>query len=183
MNYAGVSCRFRLRRLSIASAGGMKRLLCRAAAVVAVIGCVGTSAAFADTNVLPDPSFAVLYPGASTGTSLPLGAYGENLALLDPGAVSGALSVRGTGEPFPSVAVSVQFSSAANCYCGGDLQAISALGYYVEFTGPTADVSVDVSGWYKMTANGSDSEGALTSSAARLSVGAQYIVYAADNNG
>jgi hypothetical protein len=189
MKYAGGSCPSPVGRLSKAGAAGMKSGLCRAAAAVAVMGCVGTSAAFADTNVLPAPSFGILFPEASTGTSvptpLPLGADAENLALLDPGAVSGALSAQGTGEPFPSVAMSVQFSSAANCFCGVEFQATSALGYYVEFTGPTADVSVDVSGFYKLTANGpTDSEVWLTVNPTPINaVAAQFIVLDQDTAG
>jgi hypothetical protein len=80
-----------------------------------------------------------------------------------------------------------------NCTCGGEFGPAPALGYYVEFTGPTADVSVDVSGFYKLTANGPTvpSVGPLTASAVRLFVNpnpadltkAQYIVNAGVNDG
>jgi hypothetical protein len=104
MNYSGGSCRFRAGRLSIAGLAFMKRGLRGAALAVAFIGCVGTTVASADTTALSALSFGILYPEASTGTSiptpLPLGAYTENLALLDPGAVSGTLSAQGTANRF-----------------------------------------------------------------------------------
>lgn len=135
MNYAVVSGRFRGGRLYKACVAGVKRRFCRAAVAVAVIGCLGISAAFADTNVLPDPTWNGGLQGNGEWQIYGPGEYTLPATQEGLGAANAQLSA----EPFPWLSASA----------GPAAKAISELDYFVEIAGPTPNVLVDVSGLAK----------------------------------
>ena len=157
MKYAGSSCPSRAGRRSKAGVVGMKSGLCRAAAAIAMIGCVGPSAAFADTVILPDPTMGGLLAGINKSPQSVTGPGLHALSITGP-FVSGSLSVIDQGEPFPSITASVQ----AQVLPGAGLLsyvAFAELIYDIEITGPAGDVSVDVSGLAMGSGSGSGSVG------------------------
>jgi hypothetical protein len=128
-----------------------------AAAVVAMVGCVGATAVLADTVVLPDATFGIggaqLTPGSSVPMPVAMGAYTYNytLAIPDGSTTSSTETAQFSGEP--SVFASTQYTNTSPVACceAGRWSTGAVLGYYVEFTGPTYDVSIDVSGKDKLT--------------------------------
>jgi PEP-CTERM motif len=173
MKYAGGSCPSRAGRLSKADVAGVKSGLCRAAAAVALMGCLGAPTAFADApaaNGLPGATVSgYFYDSYNNGVEgLPTeitgaGAYKLNDYFTSNGggtwadglcsppsancmfdSVSDRADVQMT--PFPSLSMSVsQLSSIPN---GGSwTQGYAMLSYDIEINGPSPDVLLDVSGW------------------------------------
>lgn len=105
MEFAGAFCPSRVGRPSKAAAAGVREGFCRAAAAVAVIGCVG-SPAFADTVILPDPTWGATFLGTNVSQSV-TGPDLYTLPITGP-FVSGSMSFIGQGEPFPSITASVR---------------------------------------------------------------------------
>jgi hypothetical protein len=143
----------------------MKRELFRTAAAVAVIGCVGTSAALADTVVLPDPTLGGLLTGliglVGPGQDQPATGPGSHTLSITDALASGSATVINQGEPFPSVSASAQ----AQVLAGGgpaSFAAFAELTYDIEITGPTPDVLVDISGHAKASFSGSGNGGEAT---------------------
>jgi PEP-CTERM motif len=94
-----------------------------------------------------------LTPGSGVPEQVPLGLYEFDYSQVgNPGSTTSAVeTAEFTTEP--SVFAMTQYSnnSAFPC-CGAGRWAIAAtLAYFVEFSGPTYDVSVDVSGKYTLT--------------------------------
>jgi hypothetical protein len=105
-------------------------------------GCVGTSRAFADTVVLPEPNWGGI-----------LFALDKNQPVTGPGSTtlsnanalsSGSATASETGEPLPAISASAQ----AQVLPGGAASFISfaELIYDIEITGPKPEVTVDISG-------------------------------------
>jgi hypothetical protein len=140
----------------------MKRELFRTAAAVAVIGCVGTSAALADTVVLPDPTLGGLLLGLigliGPGKQQPATGPGSHTLSIAGALASGSATVIDQGEPFPSVSASAQAQVLAG---GGPVSfvAFAELTYDIEITGPMPDVLVDISG--QATLSGGNATGSV----------------------
>ena len=156
MEFAEGFCPSRVGRPSKARAAGGKGGFCLAAAAIAVIGCIGASAAFADTAILPDPTWGATFLGTDVSQSV-TGPGLHALPIAGP-FVSGAMSFIGQGEPFPSISASVQTQVLAGA---GPLSyfTFAELDYDIEITGPPGDVSVDVSGLAMGSGSGSGSVG------------------------
>lgn len=170
MKYAKGCCPSQVMRLSKAGVAGMR--LCRAAAAVAGIGCIGLSAAFADAaevNGLPGATLsgylADIYNIGSEGSPTEItgaGSFNFNDYFTSNGGgtwadglcsppsancmsdtVSDHAQVQMT--PFPSLSMSVsQLSSIPNG--GSYTQGYATLSYDIEINGPNPYVLLDVSG-------------------------------------
>ena len=111
------------------------------AAVAAMVGCVGATAVLADTVVLSDPRLGGIFIGTNV-TQPATGPGPHTVSRVGPfTSVSGA--TLDLTEPNPSVSASAQVQSFGPFV---SLAAFAELEYYIEITGPTPDVLVDVSG-------------------------------------
>jgi PEP-CTERM motif len=155
MKHAGGSCPSQVGRLTRASVAGVKGGLFRAAAATAMIGCLSPSA-FADTVILPDPTWGAAFLGTDVSQSVT--GPGLHTVPFAGSFVSGSMSFIGQGEPFPSITASVQTQVSPGV---GSVKyfTFAELDYDIEITGPAGDVSVDVSGLAMGTGSGSGSVG------------------------
>ena len=160
MKFTRLSYRFQTARFSVTCTAVIRGKLFRRAAAVAVIGCLGTSAALADTVVLPDPTLGGLLEGLigliGPGEQQPATGPGSHTLSITGALASGSATVIDQGEPFPSVSASAQAQVLAG---GGPVSfvAFAELTYDIEITGPTPDVLVDIAG----QASGSGGEASL----------------------
>ena len=119
-----------------------------ACTALSLLGCLGMSAAFAETQALQGPSVAGFVSAGQMHSFITPALYALTSTTEDRLGNTASASAMVTLTPFPSLSLSAQFSDTSVGEPASALSAVSlaVLKYYVEFTGPARFVLIDVTG-------------------------------------